>query len=204
MKKITILKPAKDAHNASQIGTYAFMLIPIIAVGLLFSGCQRDISSIDGDTKARMVKQAEDPNTGNIPIEKFKEVSGEVTIFKLEEKVVGDISFKIFHITAPADGDYYLSAWVNSPALDIQATRFMPLAITINNEKQNLPLNVYQPGWHGRAYVDAAGKKTSIKLKKDANTVAFSCTAPITPSVDFIRLTRDKNSSDIPKPATKP
>lgn len=180
------------------------MLIVIFVTGLLFTSCKRELITTEGDTAARTVEGINKAIiTETAFFEKNKGLGGDVTISKSEDKVEGTSALEIFHINVPADGEYYLSAWVNSPALDEQKSRFSELGITVNNERQKLSFGVDEAGWHSGAYMDGNGNKVSLKLKKGTNTIGFSIALPLTPSVDFVRLTRDRASSDIPDEAYK-
>ena len=180
------------------------MLIVIFVTGLLFTSCKRELITTEGDTAARTVEGINKAIiTETAFFEKNKGLGGEATISKSEDKVEGSLAFKVFYINVPADGEYYLSAWVNSPALDEQKSRFSELGITVNNEKQKLPFGVKEAGWHSGAYNDVSGNRISFKLKKGLNSIGFSIAQPLTPSVDFIRLSRDKASSDISDQAYK-
>jgi len=181
---------------------FFLMLIVIFVTGLLFTSCKRELITTEGDTVARTVEGMGKPIiTETAFFEKNKGLGGEATISKSEDKVEDSLAFKVFYINVPADGEYYLSAWVNSPALDEQKNRFSELGIIVNNEKQKLPFGVTEAGWHSGAYMDANGNKISLKLKKGTNSISFSIALPLTPSIDFVRLTRDEASSNIPDEA---
>ncbi|MGC4235313.1 MAG: hypothetical protein QM594_20245 [Niabella sp.] len=156
------------------------LLLAVFVSSVLFYGCKREFDPVDGDTTPRSVKQVSNTITESDFFEKNKGLGGDVTILKAEDKVEGATSLKVFHINVPTDGEYYLSAWVNSPALDEQKSRFIELGITVNNEKQQLPFGVDKAGWHSGAYVDGSGNKVSLKLKKGTNTIGFSIGQPNT------------------------
>jgi len=127
-------------------------------------------------------------------------LGSDVIIKKSTIKVDGTKSYKIFEIESPADGNYYLNAWVSGAELEkFGSGKFIEYELTVNNEKNAEYFKPSNNNWHNAAYSDPKTKeKKTVKLIKGLNQIVFSCNAPAIPDIDFISLSQDKEKSEIP------
>jgi len=97
------------------------------------------------------------------------------------------------------DGDYYLNTWLMGCELgNFGSGKFLEYDLTVNNEKQEDKLTPEKNNWHNVAFKDGVSKeKKSIKLKMGLNQIIFSCDVPEIPEIEFIRLSKDIDKSEI-------
>lgn len=165
----------------------------------IFQGCKREFSVLDQkETTANTAATKEiSVAEGSGFFDKNKLIGGDVTIIDASIEGDGNLSYKIFDIDAPAGGVYFFNAWGNSPELTQGKGKFLQYEVTVNNETLTKKFDFSKSGWHNAAYVDNLKKKTSITLKEGRNRIVFSCNAPIVPAIDFIRLTKNEQNSEI-------
>lgn len=128
-----------------------------------------------------------------------RKLGGEVILNKSIIKVDGIKTYKIFEFESPMDGDYYLNAWLMGCEIgNFSSGKFLEYDLTVNNEKQEDKLIPEKNNWHNVAFKNGVSKeKKSIKLKIGLNQIVFSCDAPEIPEIEFIRLSKDKDKSEI-------
>lgn len=122
--------------------------------------------------------------------DKNKELGGDVTIKNSFLTYNNGIITKIFEIESPYSGDFYFVAWLSS--VQLPNGHIMKYGVSVNNQ----PISDILPkrnDWH----CAGLGSDTTVKLLEGFNTVAFSCPAPETPQVEFVRLVRDINNATI-------
>lgn len=122
--------------------------------------------------------------------DKNKELGGDVTIKNSFLTYSNGIVTKIFEVESPYSGDFYFVAWLSTVQLPIG--EIMKYAISVNNK----PISDILPkknDWH----CAGIGNDKTVKLLEGINTIAFSCPAPETPQVEFVRLVRDINKAII-------
>lgn len=119
-----------------------------------------------------------------------KELGGDVTIKNSYLTYNNGIVTKNFEVESTYSGDFYFLAWlstVQSPKGEI-----MKYGISVNNQ----PISDILPkknDWH----CAGIGNDKTVKLLEGINTITFSCPAPETPRVEFVRLVRDINKATI-------
>lgn len=128
-----------------------------------------------------------------------KKLGGDITLKSSVVKVEGSKTYKIFEFESPDNGNYYLNVWLVGGELEsFGSGKFTEYELSVNNEKQTEKLKSEKNNWHNVGYKDGKSKeKKSVKLKEGLNQIIFSCDAPEIPEIEFIRLSKDKNKSEI-------
>ncbi|MFV0589871.1 MAG: hypothetical protein ACK5M7_00665 [Draconibacterium sp.] len=128
-----------------------------------------------------------------------KKLGGDITLKSSVIKTEGTKTYKIFEFESPDNGNYFLNVWLmGGERGSFGSGAFTEYELTVNNEKQDLKLKPDRNNWHNVGYKDGKTKeKKAVKLKAGLNQVAFSCDAPEIPDIEFIRLSKDKNRSEI-------
>lgn len=128
-----------------------------------------------------------------------KKLGGDVILNNSIIKIDGSKTYKIFEFESPDDGDYYLNTWLMGCELEnFGSGKFLEYDVTVNNEKQEDKLKPEKNNWHNVAFKDGQSKeKEQVKLIKGLNQIIFSCNAPAIPEIEFIKLSKDKDKSEI-------
>ncbi len=128
-----------------------------------------------------------------------KKLGGDITLKSSAIKVEGCKTYKIFEFESPDNGNYYLNIWLMGGELEsFGSGKFTEYDLSVNNEKQVEKLRSEKNNWHNVGYKDDKSKeKKSVKLKKGLNQIVFSCDAPEIPTIEFIKLTKEKYKSEI-------
>lgn len=130
-----------------------------------------------------------DPQS-KIFFDKNKELGGDVTIKNSFLTYSNGIVTKIFEVESPYSGDFYFVAWLST--VQLPKGEIMKYGISVNNK----PISDILPkknDWH----CAGIGNDKTVKLLEGINTIAFSCPAPETPRVEFVRLVKDINKATI-------
>ena len=130
---------------------------------------------------------------------KENKFGGEVILKNAILNVDGSKTYKIFEFDVPYDGLYFLNTWIMGIELnDFGSGKLLSYELYINGGKQPYIIKPEKSNWHNLSLKDnKTGEKITVKLNKGLNRIAFSCDAPNIPELDFIRLSRDSNKSEI-------
>lgn len=76
--------------------------------------------------------------------------------------------------------------------------KFIEYSLLVNNEKLEDKLNSDKINWHNAAYKSKKNEeKRVVNLKKGLNRIAFECEAPYVPDIEFVRLSKSKEKTEI-------
>lgn len=128
-----------------------------------------------------------------------KKLGGDVEIIKSIITIEGSKCHKIFEIESPDYGNYYLNAWIMGAELvNFGSGIFIEYDLTVNNEKLPQKMKPRKSNWHNASYVDEVSKeKKTVILIIGLNQIIFTCDLPQIPEIEFIRLSKDKDKSEI-------
>ncbi len=128
-----------------------------------------------------------------------KDLGAEVILKNSTIKVIGTKVYKIFELESAENGEYYLNAWMIGTELnDFGSGKFLEYDLTVNNKDEQEKFKPAKHNWHNVSYkIDNSKEKKQIQLNKGLNQIAFSCEAPIIPQVDFIKLSKTEEKSEI-------
>jgi len=128
-----------------------------------------------------------------------EKLGGDIIIKKSTIMVEGTKTYKIFEIESPDNGNYYLNLWMMGCELEnFGSGKFLEYELTINNEKQEDNLKPAKSNWHNAPFCNSKSKeKKLVKIKKGLNQIIFSCDAPESPNIEFLRLSKAKARSEI-------
>ena len=127
--------------------------------------------------------------------DKNKDLGGDVIIKKSSVKIDGDITYRIFQIESPEEGNYYFNAWLM--AAKSNNGSFIDYDIEINGTKVNGKFKPEKSNWQNIELKDTELRAKEVKLHNGINTIAFIAKAPEIPEVEFIRLSTEKVKADI-------
>jgi hypothetical protein len=113
---------------------------------------------------------------------------GDVTINKSSIKIEGDSTYRVFEITAPVEGDYYLSAFILVANKDDGT---MSYRVQLNDNEVKESIIPATDGWQNITL------KKPLKLLMGINTISIVSSAPEIVEVESIILAKDKNKATI-------
>lgn len=129
-------------------------------------------------------------NSDNKYFNNNKELGGDVIIKNSTVKIVDNLTYRIFEIESPEDGNFYLSAWLMAAKTD---KGYLNYDLQVNNEKQKNKIRPTKSNWQTVELKNKEAKLETVKLKKGINNISFVALAPEIPEVEFIRLTKSKD-----------
>ena len=117
-------------------------------------------------------------------------LGGDVVINKLTNEVKGNSSYSSFEVKVPASGNYYISFWLCPSKLS--NGRFTEYDVLVNNSYAG-KIKPSRSDWQA---ISLDGNKT-IRLEEGNVTISVKGSVPDIPSVEFVRLSKDKEKAKI-------
>lgn len=118
------------------------------------------------------------------------ELGGDVVINKLTNEVKGNSSYSSFEVKVPASGNYYINFWLCPSKLS--NGRFTEYDVLVNNSYAG-KIKPSRSDWQA---ISLDGNKT-IRLEEGNVTISVKGSVPDIPSVEFVRLSKDKEKAKI-------
>src|ERR1035437_5712663 len=119
-----------------------------------------------------------------------KDLGGDVIVKNTFLTFDNGVVTRTFEIESPTSGDFYLVAWLST--VKLPNGDLMNYNVSINNQiiTKILPK---KNDWH----CAALGNKMTVSLLQGINTISFSCPAPESPRIEFVKLVKDITKATI-------
>ena len=125
-----------------------------------------------------------------------KALGGECIIKSSKLSVDGETTMKKFEIEVPADGEYYLSAWMMDTGIIEKNSGLKFFVDDENNPAGNI--KPAKEGWQNTILLKNDNSKAEkLKLTAGKHLITFCSVVPEFPPVEFIKIAKNENDAII-------